>query len=249
MALAAGGEAGAKVVGGDSSDDAPSGGSSLAVEARGTKATSSNTRAKRGHLAGTEIEILHARAAAPEDLLHPRVQEELRSCGDAPAPTALAPASPPTVSAFTMPSASPRVGSEPPAPAGLAITPFGAASLAGKVRATVATGSGQPNTLPIQLFVPNEVESVGVKRAGEDLEEAEGYGEGALGAVARKKSKANAGDDGAPAIEKNPTTQVLLSAQVGRAPALALSRVIVRPRALNLLADLRPNPPATEPQG
>jgi hypothetical protein len=37
--------------------------------------------------------------------------------------------------------------------------------------------------------VPNGVKGVGVKRSGGDLEEAEGCGEGASGAVARKKSE------------------------------------------------------------
>jgi len=52
--------------------------------------------------------------------------------------------------------------------------------------AWMACVGGQPHALPIQLYVPNEV---GVKRAGEDQEKEEGGGEGA---VARKKSKANA---------------------------------------------------------
>ena len=128
------------------------------------------------------------------------------------------------LSASTVPSASPRVGSEAPAPAGLAITPFGAASLAGKARTTEATGSDQPNTLPflnletfalspppcVEQFVPNRVESVGVKRAGEDLEEAAGCGEGARGAVARKKSKANADDSDAPPIKEEFGSHTLL---------------------------------------
>ena len=74
-------------------------------------------------------------------------------------------------------------------PAGPAITAFAAAPLAWKARTTRAIGTSQPDALPLQLFVPNGVENVGVKRAGKDLEKAEGCGEGASGAVARKKPK------------------------------------------------------------
>jgi hypothetical protein len=248
-----------KAVGGDSPDDALCGGASLAGEACGTKAT--DALEKRGPIAETQSESLDP-AAAPEDpaarlLLDKRRKEILWSqsralalgiSSDAPMPSAAA--SPPNGSASTTPTASPSAGLEGPAQAGLAITPFGAASLAGKARATVATGSSQLNALPfrnletfvlsppscVELFVPNGVESVGVKRAGEDLEEAEGCGEGARGAVVRKKSKANAGDGDAPLINEDPATQVHQNARIGRVPALALSRVFVRPATFHLLA-------------
>jgi hypothetical protein len=207
----AGGDGGAKAVGGDSSDDAPCGGASLAgvVVSLIDEVLGGGGR---GPATDTKSESLGA-AAAPEDLLPPRAKEEPRSCGDAPMPTAFDPASPPAVGASTMPGASPCAGSEAPAPAGLAITPFGAASLAGKARATEATSSDHLKGLPVlnletfvlsppprvEQFVPNGVGSEGGKRERGDLEEAGG----------RKKSKANAGDDGAPPIKEDPATQVL----------------------------------------
>ena len=193
--------------------------------------------------------------------------------------------------------------------AGPAITPFGAASLAGKARATDATlltptpstpfgtncstqGGGDStnvsrfrsgHALPIQLFVPNGVESG--KRAGEDLEEAEGGGEGA---VVRKKSKANATLEVTQGqiLSHSPTDAIAFVWELtketivlplgclqggrrrrrcshqrgsrdagppegpgwqGPCPAAVSTRVIVRTRALNLLAASaqtlqRPNP-------
>jgi hypothetical protein len=203
-------------VGDDSLDDTPCGGASLAGEACGTNAT--DALEERGPIANSRSESLDERrgqrlsrtirrfgadgddddpAAAPVDpaarLLLATRKKEVRWClsrapsSDAPMPTAAA--SPPKGNAFITPTASPSAGSTPPSPAGSAISPLGAASLAGTARATNATGSGQPNALPLQLFVPNGVDSVGVKRAGGDLEDAEGCGEGASGAVARKQSK------------------------------------------------------------
>jgi hypothetical protein len=67
--------------------------------------------------------------------------------------------------------------------------PCGGASLAGE-----ACGTKTTDALVVfgtnQLFVPNVVERVGVKRVSfGGLEEAKGGGQGASGAVARKKSK------------------------------------------------------------
>jgi hypothetical protein len=120
-------------------------------------------------------------------------------------PTAITPAPPPSaLSACTMSSLSPCADSEAPAPEGLAITPFGASSLAGKTRATEATSSGYLDALPVlnlKTFVlspPPRVcvvqGSVGAKRDREDLDKAEGSGLGlvllARGAEERKKSTA-----------------------------------------------------------
>ena len=195
----AGGDDGAKAVGGDSTDDSPCGGASLAGEERGTAAT--DALEERGPTADTQSESLDHPAAAPEDpaarLFLDKRRQGILWCrnrvlvlgvsSDAPMPTAAA--SPPKGSAFITPTASPSAGSEAPLPAGPAITAFAAAPLAWKARTTRATGTSQPDALPLQLFVPNGVKGVGVKRSGGDLEEAEGCEEGASGAEARTKSK------------------------------------------------------------